>query len=217
MGASQLTMDIASLTGSGPSPSGNAGTDKAFREADFLAIMLTEITNQDPFSPSETAKIVENMQKLQELANTNYDKFRNDLRWSQDLVGQSVTVTQANVAEDEAALLRERGINVDPGYGSVNGIVSGYRTVGESVWVTVDGKDYPIDNVQQIDPPGVDHGHVATVAEGFVGRTVRWFDAANGTFREGVVDGVQWGGDGQVELMVAGEPVNFDRISAITG
>ena len=60
----------------------------AFREADFMAIMLAELSNQDPFEPAETAKLVENAQKLQELSNTRFERYRNDLRWAQDLIGK---------------------------------------------------------------------------------------------------------------------------------
>jgi len=210
-------MDIASLANSQPPVGGNDRTQQAFREADFLSIMLTELTNQDPFQPSETAKIVENMQKLQELANTNYEKFRGDLRWGQDLVGQPVTVSQSAVSADEAAILADRGINVDIGYGTVQGVVSGYRSVGETVWLAIDDKDYPIDNVQQITPAAADAGRIAGIADGFVGRQVRYWDPEAGSFKDGKVQSVAWDGSGQVLLQVDNEVVPFEAVRAIVG
>ena len=57
-------MDISTLTGA--SPTTQVGdTSGAFRDADFLAIMLAELANQDPFEPQETSKLVDNMRKLQ--------------------------------------------------------------------------------------------------------------------------------------------------------
>ena len=77
------------------------GSESQFREADFMAIMLSEITNLDPFEPANTAEMVQNMQKLQELANANFEKFRNDIRWAQDLVGNEVTVGKTFMSENE--------------------------------------------------------------------------------------------------------------------
>lgn len=210
-------MDIGALTqnSSQGNPFAADGTQKSFREADFLAIMLTEITNQDPFQPTETAKLVEQMQQLQNLANSNYEKFRDDIGWAQDLMGQSVTVQQAGIPEGEADALRERGVNVDVGYGIVSGSVETYRTVGESVWVTVDGKDYPLDNVQRIDPPGARPGEMAGLADGLLGRNVTWIGDDGVTPERGQVSDISWSADGAVTVTVGGERIPFERIRSI--
>ena len=92
-----------------PQRGGAAETSQsAFRNADFLKIMLNELQNQNPLEPQDTGKLVENMQKLQDLANTTYSKFRNDIRWAQDLVGKSVEVQQVQGTPKEGRDLEEQ-------------------------------------------------------------------------------------------------------------
>lgn len=209
-------MDISALSDNSQSSiSGDAS--KSFRTADFLAIMLTEITNQDPFEPQETSKLVENMQKLQDLANSNYEKFRADIRWAQDLVGQEVTALQVNLPDDELATLAERGINPDVGYNNVSGPIESFRTVAEQVWVSIGGKDYPIDNVQQVMPQGYDPSQAATLADGLIDQRVFYFDRASGNIANGTVTGVKWNNDGEVTLTIDDEAdVDFNDIRSIT-
>ena len=87
--------------------------DGSLRDADFMKILLSEITNQDPFKPQDSAQIVEGMQKLQELANSRYEKSRDDQRWARDLIGGSVSVQQAQLegacSKHEAWIERQQG------------------------------------------------------------------------------------------------------------
>lgn len=210
-------MDLASLSQSTPSSiSGSSrSTDSAFREADFLQIMLQEVTNQDPFEPQKTAELVENMRKLQELANVNYEKFRGDINWAQDLVGREVTVGQANIPESEAQLLRERGVKVDTGFQNVTGQISSYRVVGETVWVTVNDQDYPIDNIKGVSPNTADDPYTLMGAAGnVVGKQVEYVDR-DGETASGTVDAVVWDGGSSVRLDIGGERVPFENLRRI--
>ncbi|HYE06499.1 MAG TPA: flagellar hook capping FlgD N-terminal domain-containing protein, partial [Planctomycetota bacterium] len=99
---------------------------KVFREADFMKIMLSELSQQDPFEPQETSKIVEGMQKLQDLANSRFEKYRDDQRWAQDLVGKTVTAQQMILTDAEAEELVERGLAPGRGYASVDGKVDAF-------------------------------------------------------------------------------------------
>lgn len=186
----------------------------AFRDADFLAIMLAELSNQDPFEPMETSKLVENMQKLQELANTRFERFRNDLRWAQELIGKEVTVNQAGLAEDEVKALRDRGLNPDVGYGVVNGTIGSYRVIGENVWVNIDDKDYKIDNVQRIEP----RSSVDTkldLANNLLGFFVSFSADTSGKQGAGIVSDVQWDAAGDVFLSVDGKFVDYNKVTSI--
>lgn len=216
-------MELSSLVGRqglNPAAAPTQSSTGAFREADFLAIMLTEITNQDPFEPTETSKVVENMQKLQELANTQYGKFRNDMRWAQDLMNQEVSVQQEIITEQEAAKLTERGIKVGRGYESVQGTVENFRIVGESVWVTVDGFDYPIDNVKAVlaDPNANGGGQggggqsLAEIADTLLGRSVKTSEAS-GTVRE-VMKRIDDSG-GYDLILDNGKRVQFSDVTSI--
>lgn len=187
---------------------------KSFRETDFMKIILAEITQQDPFKPQETGKIVDDMQKLQELANSKYEKFRDDQRWARDLIGQPVTVQQMAITKAEADKLRDQGIAADVGYGSKIGEVETYRVVGETVYVSVDGKDYPIDNVKQVQPKQRDGAYLAELSEGMLGRRIQYWGETPTDLAEGVVTAVSLN-NGDISLTVGGKQVPLDHVKRI--
>lgn len=205
-------MENIGVQGLGAAPM--EGSPSMFREADFMAIMLSEITNQDPFEPAETGEMVQNVQKLQELANSNFEKFRNDIRWAQDIVGKEVTAGQGYFSENEYQGLLERGIRADRGFGVVTGTISSYRVVGERVWVTIDDKDYEIDNVQQILPQEIDSMANTNLADSMLGKTVTWL-TDNFELQSGTVERVSWNDDG-ISLIVDGDVVPFENIRGLS-
>lgn len=202
-----------SALSAGPASTGDANA--AFRDADFMKILLSEITQQDPFKPQETSKIIEGMQKVQELANTRYEKFRDDQRWARELVGQPVTIQQAQIQPDQLAKLKERGLDPDIGYQSVSAVVERYRIVDETVWLHAGGKDYPIDNVRQIDPPAPGGEHLGTVAAGMLGRIVQYRSEDGLSSTEGLVTAVGYGSAGGVELTVGDQRIAVSRVQSI--
>jgi|GEM_PF-3338085 len=197
------------------SSSGRNDSNAAFRDADFMKILLAEITQQDPMQPQETSKIVEGMQKIQELANSRFEKFRDDQRWARDLAGQSVTVQQVQVDPGELTKLRERGLDPDIGYGSISGVVERYRVVDERVWVHANGKDYPIDNIRQVNPPAPGGEQLGTVAAGMLGRIVQYRSEDGTTSTEGLVGAVGFGSAGGVVLTIGDEQVPVSRVQRI--
>ncbi len=214
-------MTTSAITGVNHAATGgtNDGVASAFRTADFLQVMLSELKQQDPMSPQDTSKIVENMQKLQELANTQFTKFRNDVRWAQDLMGQTVEVQQQGGLDDKAiADLASKGLNPDVGYGNVNGTISSYKVVGEMVYVTVDGHDYPIDNVKKVTPRIRDPDTLTRIADELMGRSVGYRDEDDKS-RQGTVTAVGWSRDGTgIELELDGGPttIPYASVTAIT-
>jgi hypothetical protein len=208
-------VDIASL-----STTNRAGADSfsasAFREADFMAIMLAEITQQDPLDPADTSDMVKGMQQLQELANTQFEKYRKDIDWAQNLMGQTVTVGQANMTQNEYDSALERGLNPDRGFGTATGPVVYFRNVGESVWVRIGEYDYPIDNVQTVAPELLDETYFTNMASDLVGRQVGYI-ADDATFQEGVVEQISWDQYGMVSIHIDGEEIPFERLRAIGG
>lgn len=187
---------------------------KAFRSADFLKIMLTEVTSQSPFDPQDSGKLVENMQKLQDLANSTYAKFRNDVRWAQDLMGQSVSVSQQSLTPDEKQKLVNKGLRPDVGYAQIKGKIEGFRVVDEVVYMGVNGKDYPIDNVRQIVPKSKDEGYLAQMANQMLGKSVAYTDETGAT-QSGTVKAVKWGDNDEIDLQIGDEAVNFNRVVQI--
>lgn len=192
---------------------------QAFRNADFLKIMLSELSNQDPMSPQETSKIVENMQKLQELANTQYTKFRADIQWAQQLMGQSVNVQQMTISESQKQTLLNAGVRPDVGFGNLDGKVTSFRQVGETVYVSIGDYDYPIDNVKQVRPQsaaGNDPDYLTNVAGNLLGRTVG-YRLDDGTMAQGQVSHVGYDTAGEVMLNIAGQAIPYRNIIQISG
>lgn len=192
---------------------------QAFRNADFLKIMLSELSNQDPLSPQETSKIVENMQKLQELANTQYTKFRADIQWAQQLMGQTVNVQQMTISESQKQSLLNAGLRPDVGFGNLDGKITSFRQVGETVYVSIGDYDYPIDNVKQVRPQaaaGNDPDYLTNVAGNLLGRTVG-YRLDDGTMAQGQVTHVGYDTAGEVMLNIAGQAIPYRNIIQISG
>lgn len=203
-------MDLASIAPS----SGTQGVaaDRAYRNADFLSIMLSEITHQDPMKPQETSKLVEGMQALQELANSRFRKFREDIQWAGDLVDKNVIVGQANLSKEELAKVRELGIDPDVGFATAAGRITSYRVVNDSVWVQVNGKDYPIDNVQNITASERDPRAVAEMAAGLLGAACDYVDPITRTLKNGRITDLKWNANGDFAVIVNQQEVPFANI-----
>lgn len=211
MASSTISPLNTATTGGSTSASQTLG---AFRDADFLKIMLSELTNQDPFQPQETGKLVENVQKLQELANTTYQKFRSDLSWAQQLMGQTVSVQQQAISPEEKQALLDKGIHPDVGYQQVNGKVTSFRVIDQSVYLTIGEKDYPMDNVKQIVPDGQHSEYLATMANQLLGKDVA-YRTDQGDLQHGAVTSVKYDKNGSLMLEVGGQAVQFSQVTQI--
>jgi hypothetical protein len=212
-------MTVSSVTSSSAaaSASTDSSTLSSFRTADFLKVMLSELSHQDPMSPQDTGKIVENMQKLQELANTQYTKFRSDVTWAQNLMGKPVTVQQQALSDSEKESQINSGLVPDIGYGNKTGTISSFRVVGEAVYVKVGDYDYPIDNVKQISAEN-DPGSLSSAANQLLGRQVSYLkDASSSTNTTSIVTGVDWNTDGTLRLtMKNGDQVPYAHLTSIS-
>jgi hypothetical protein len=208
-------MTVNALTSTSAS-SPLASQNQAFRNADFLKIMLSELAHQDPMSPQDTSKIVENMQKLQELANTQFTKFRADVSWAQNLLGKEVNVQQSIIGEQERLQLVSQGLKPDVGYGSVTGKVDSFRQVGETVYVTVGDKDYPVDNIRQVVPEQQNNPQRLTdIASDLLGLTIGFYRETATDVGQGAVTNVSYGSDGEVMLTVGNEQVRYSHLQRI--
>lgn len=189
----------------------------AFRDANFLQIILTEITNQDPLNPSDTSKMVESMRQLQTLANTSFEKFRADVGWAQGLVGKVVNVSQMGITEDEAKTYADSGLNVDVGYANLDGRVESFKVVNQSVWVSMNGKDYPVDNIKQVRSDTYNTQDLTDTAQRLLGTTVKYTSSAASGSSTGVVTSVGFDDAGKIALGIDGKGyIRFDSLLAIT-
>lgn len=204
---------ISALSG-GNTPAAAGDSTSAFRNADFLKIIMSEITNQDPLNPQDTSKLVESVQQLQQLANTTYQGFRSDLTWAQQLMGQTVSVQQQALTPDQKQALLDKGLKPDVGYAQVSGKVTSFRTIDQKVYVTVGDKDYPMDNVKQIVPDAQHSQYLATMADQLLGKQVAYLDSASKQ-TYGQVTSVKYDADGNLQLEVGGNTVNFNKVTQI--
>jgi len=211
-----LAMSTTSPLSSSSSGAPTTSTDstQAFRNADFLKIMLAEVTNQNPLEPQETGKLVDNMQKLQELANTTYAKFRADIRWAQDLTGQTVSVQQQPLDPKQKEALTNKGLNPDVGFQQVTGKVTGFRVVDQVVYLQVGKYDYPSDNVKQILPDNHEAQYLATMADQMLGKQVV-YSKADGSAGSGKVTSLSYNDQHELMLEVGGERVPYKNIKQI--
>lgn len=188
-----------------------------FTSDEFIQIMLTELTNQDPLEPSKTSDMVVNLREVQSLLTSQQEARRNDLSWGNELVGQDVTVSQSLLTNAEYAAYVEDGLNPDVGASSVTGTVTGFRVVDDAVWVTVGDYDYPIANVTSLHPDtaGTLASTLAELGVSLSGRTVQYTDSA-GSVSSGVVTAVYANDDGDIMLSIGDEDIPFENLRSVS-
>jgi flagellar basal-body rod modification protein FlgD len=215
-----MTTTIAGTTAAGSSSNSAAAkaNQQAFGSADFLSIMLSEITNQDPLNPSDTSKMVESMRQLQVLANTASEKFRADVTWAQQMTGTMVNVTQVVATPEQQEDMKDVGLNPDVGYGNKDIRIDGFRVIDQTVWVQAqDGKQYPIDNIKQVLNNRFDTDALSEISNRMLGMRVGYLSGIDGaTRKEGVVTGVGYDSDGKINLAVDGGYIRYDDVIAIS-
>jgi flagellar basal-body rod modification protein FlgD len=144
------TSPIAPIGGSVNSPTDPTKKPKDLKDLDinqFLQLMISELTNQDPLNPMDNNELVQQIGSIREIAAT--DKLTTSL----DLVqsGQSLTTASSLIGKTIKALTDENeniegvvervSIDVDPNDNSKRT----YR-------VHVDGEDIDLKNVREVLP-----------------------------------------------------------------
>jgi flagellar hook assembly protein FlgD len=207
---------MTTTSGVSGSSSGGLGTDtsQAFRNADFLKIMLAEVTNQNPLEPQETGKLVDNMQKLQDLANTTYAKFRADIKWAQDLMGQTVGIQQQPLDPAQKEALEDKGLRPDVGFAQKTGKVTGFRVVDQVVYLQVGEHDYPTDNLKQIIPENNNAAYLATMADQMLGKKVV-YQKPDGSTANGTITSVAYDAGQNLVFEIGDQRVPYTAIKQI--
>lgn len=181
---------------------------------DFVKIMLTELSNQDPTDPQKTSDMIANIREIQDLEQTKQEQKRSDLNWAGDLIGRGVTVSQSLVTNDQYDALVDAGLNPDVGSSTVTGTVTSYSIVNGEVWLKIGENDYPIDNVQSLAQKETDPTTFADLAGNLLGRTVEYEDAS-GDLVSGTADGINSDGDGGYTISVDGAEVSISQLRSI--
>ena len=124
------------------SDSSNAATD-AFQnnmgKDQFLELLTTQLKNQNPLEPMDNKQFVSQMAQFSSLEqmnnmNSSLNSFLKFQKISQagSLVGKKVEV-----------------LNSDTG-SNITGVIEKANVTGEETTITIDGKKYPLVNIQQI-------------------------------------------------------------------
>lgn len=212
-------MSISSTLSTTATTSSSSSTDaySGMSSGDFIKIMLTELTQQDPFEPSKVSDMVTNIREIQSLLSAQEEDQRSDLSWGNELVGKTVTVGQTLLSESEYSGLVDDGLNPDVGSGTVTGTVTGFKVIDNQVWVGVGGLDYKIDNVQSMTPSttNADTSTLAEICGSFIGRTAGYVDAA-GTAQSGVISSIKIGDDGSYTLVIGDDEVAFSSLTSVS-
>jgi len=106
-------VDSLSNTSSG-SATGSKDAFSALTSGDFLKIILTELSKQDPLQPNDTKSMIEELSGLRQIQSSN------------DLSTQLKTLVNQNELSSAATLIGK----------TVSGLVDGARVTGEVISVT---------------------------------------------------------------------------------
>ena len=121
-------------------------SNNAFAELDsgeFLNIMLTELTNQDPLQPNDTAAVLEQLSSLRNIES------------QVSLQEQLETMVMQNSISQASGMIGKVVEGLDLGNDRISGVVTSVRVVdGEAELELDSGKTLPIDRVTAITAAG---------------------------------------------------------------
>lgn len=127
---SEVNMFNKKINVSGRSPSGQLGKDE------FLKLLITQLSNQDPTSPMEDTQFISQMAQFSSLEQmTNMNK-------SFESLASMVNFSQANNTIG-------RTVDIDIGDDSIRGVVEG-ATMGGNPQVLVNGAYYDLDKIKAV-------------------------------------------------------------------
>ena len=113
---------------------------------EFLKLLITELTHQDPTNPMQDREFISQMAQFSSLEqmlnmNTNLGTFLNDMKFqsSYDLLGKNVEI-QMQDKVDENGILK-----------TVKGVVDSIAKNGSETVVSVNGEMYPIAGIIKVE------------------------------------------------------------------
>lgn len=141
-------MDIASITAASQNPySTTTGTrdlsgNQTLNASDFLDLLITQMTHQDPLDPMEDKEFMAQMAQFSSLEEmTKLNTTMTDFVQSQQAQSSSAYLGR------EVTILADNGEHIDGLVSAVN------RDAEGKVTVTVDGNDYAINQIQSVRLP----------------------------------------------------------------
>jgi len=181
-------MDVSAITSQPTSRTETGGLNELGGD-DFLQLLVTQLTNQDPLSPTSNEDILRQLSAVR------------DIQLSTSLVDSLETLT-GNQRYGAAASLIGKSVtgrigDEATGFETVSGVVVGVRFDADGkVTLSLDnGGQLPLENLEAV-------AEAESAAESLIGRTVRGVNRTRSDSEviEGVVTGVRRGDDGQFVL-----------------
>ena len=130
---------IDALAGAGPiQPAGNRFNDLSSEE--FIKIIFTELSNQDPFKPNDSSALLEQLNSIRSI--------ESDMQLSKDLQG----IVFQNQLATAGNLIGKRVAGMTADNDRVGGVVKSVARSGDEIALILDnGWILPIDNVEFIE------------------------------------------------------------------
>lgn len=150
-------MSAGAITGASTVDSASAGAFGALDSAAFIKIMLTELTNQDPFDPQDSSALLEQISSLrniesqlvlqQELGELVSQSRENQLSLQEQL-GSLILQNQLSSA---GGLIGKLVSGLNDANESVEGLVVSVRVHDNQTFLELDtGQTLPMDQVERI-------------------------------------------------------------------
>ena len=173
-------MDINAIAADSQRRVGSGGQTSELGADDFLQLLVTQLTNQDPLSPTSNEDLLQQLSAIREI------------QLSTSLVDALQTLT-GNQRYGSAAALIGKSVtgrlgDESTGFQSVSGTVVGVRfDAAGNVFLELDGgQQLPLDSLESVTDP-------ERTADALIGRPVRGFDRAKAEpeLIEGIVTAVR--------------------------
>lgn len=157
---------MSAISGTGGSAAAPAGANDAFSamsSVDFMKIIFTELTNQDPLAPNETKDLLDQVSVIRSIeSDLSLSKElktmvrQNEITSSSSLVGKFVTGLTSSSTEvmgfvDSVTVTRDGiRLNLSSGY-SID--LNGVREIIDPDIIAIDDPTNPTDPVDETDDP----------------------------------------------------------------
>ena len=126
-------------------PTSNRFSDMS--SEDFIRIMFTELTNQDPFQPNDSAALLEQLNSIRSI--------ESDI----DLVDQLRSLVTENQLASASTMIGKFVGGLNTRNDRVSGFVTAVVRQGDAVHVQLDnGFFLPVSNIEEIIDPGLQLG-----------------------------------------------------------
>ena len=188
-----------------PAQSGNAYADLSSGE--FLEIILSELTNQDPLSPNDTTAILEQLSSLRNIESQS------------SLEGKFETLVTQNAISSSANMIGKYVEGLNDANNSVSGVVSSLTIEeGQPVLRLSDGSSLSADRVTQVRDPGASGDFGALLGgidpESLMGMLIAG-QGADGSDVAGVVTGLRFDNGSPFFELDTGETLPFGGLRAV--